>query len=376
MDDRFDIFISFAHKDGRKLAEEVAHIVSDLGMRAFIDVEEPAWKGLKEKIRQVIQSCRYLILILTNDAAVSAWVDAELQYALDRKPIVVVKSRRNIKIPRQLHDCTQIERNNLRDGLEKLIGLPVIVPAGGAGRRLLPITDNMPKALLPVGDKPMLEWILESLTPVEFSHVTIIVQRYESMIKHWVNRFHHNIPVEYFSASVEATLTDSLISIAPKREFLFHVCDVLPNPPYPWQDLIKKHRFQVRTNPKVAGTLLVNSYYNLPVGAVTRDRRKPEYIDKFLEKPNELPMIDVNMGVAIFEPSFIDYIRAQKTTLKLSSPFEYVERAVRDKDLVFSFLPHHSGWKHIQSVADWYDAQREYFDDRGQTVPVSKDKYS
>jgi hypothetical protein len=368
MTERCDFFISLAHRDGLKLAEDVAEIVRELGLKPYIGLHEPTPNPLEDTVREQIDHCRYVVVILTNDAIASKWVRSEVQYSLERKTIIVVKSRPNIRIPEGLSRCTQIDRRQLREGLEKLVGIPVIVPTGGAGRRLSPITENMPKSLLPVGDKPLLEWILESFAPSEFSKATILVQRYESMIRHWVSRFQHKIPVDYFSSDINSSLVDSLLRINPSREFLLHVCDVLPHSPS-WKDLISTHRERARREPAIGGTLLVSPKYHLPVGASTRSTYRPEFIEAFFEKPEAIPQIDINKGIAIFTPSFLDYVRAQQPTLVLTTPFEYVQHAVRHKELLFSFLPHRSEWKHIQNVADWYDAQREHFDERGQGLP-------
>lgn len=43
------------------------------------------------------------------------------------------------------------------------LGIPAVVMVGGLGTRLSPLTDNTPKSLLPVGQKPILEHIIEGL---------------------------------------------------------------------------------------------------------------------------------------------------------------------------------------------------------------------
>ncbi|MBY0408129.1 MAG: NTP transferase domain-containing protein, partial [Rickettsiales bacterium] len=51
----------------------------------------------------------------------------------------------------------------------------VVIMAGGKGKRLLPITTDIPKPMVPVGGKPMLEWILLRLTHYGFYRVTLAV---------------------------------------------------------------------------------------------------------------------------------------------------------------------------------------------------------
>ncbi len=49
-----------------------------------------------------------------------------------------------------------------------------IILSAGQGRRLLPLTENMPKCLLPVSDKPVIEWQIDALLAVGIDHITIV----------------------------------------------------------------------------------------------------------------------------------------------------------------------------------------------------------
>ena len=53
--------------------------------------------------------------------------------------------------------------------------------AGGLGKRLRPLTDEMPKPLLSVGNKPLLQNILESFVRQHFSHFFISVGKQNFM---------------------------------------------------------------------------------------------------------------------------------------------------------------------------------------------------
>mgnify|MGYP005848497083 CR=1 FL=1 len=58
-----------------------------------------------------------------------------------------------------------------------------IILAGGKGTRLRPYTMTLPKPLVPLGDKPILERIIEQLKAHGFTHVTITVNHMAEIIK-------------------------------------------------------------------------------------------------------------------------------------------------------------------------------------------------
>ena len=47
------------------------------------------------------------------------------------------------------------------------MGQKVIILCAGYATRLYPLTENMPKPLLPIGNRPILEWILERVEKVD-----------------------------------------------------------------------------------------------------------------------------------------------------------------------------------------------------------------
>lgn len=59
----------------------------------------------------------------------------------------------------------------------------VVIMAGGKGKRLMPITQDIPKPMVPVGGKPILEWILLRLTHYGFRHFTFAVNYLGQMIE-------------------------------------------------------------------------------------------------------------------------------------------------------------------------------------------------
>ena len=53
--------------------------------------------------------------------------------------------------------------------------MKVLIMVGGKGTRLRPYTNNIPKSLLPIGDRPILEIILYQLKSAGVEEVTLAV---------------------------------------------------------------------------------------------------------------------------------------------------------------------------------------------------------
>ncbi|MDP6883774.1 MAG: sugar phosphate nucleotidyltransferase, partial [Rhodospirillales bacterium] len=74
----------------------------------------------------------------------------------------------------------------------------VVIMAGGLGTRLRPLTDSAPKPLLPVGDKPLMETILEGFLEHDFRQFYISVNYKAEMIrKHFGDGARWNATIRY-----------------------------------------------------------------------------------------------------------------------------------------------------------------------------------
>ncbi len=76
----------------------------------------------------------------------------------------------------------------LRSDVSLLAELPLsaVIMAGGAGSRLRPLTDDTPKPLLPVGDRPLMEHILEQLRQAGIRQVNVTTHYLsEKIVKHF-----------------------------------------------------------------------------------------------------------------------------------------------------------------------------------------------
>lgn len=178
-----------------------------------------------------------------------------------------------------------------------------VLLAAGKGTRLAPLTHQVPKILVPVGGRPLLEWQLRYLATQGISRVIVNVHHLVEPIEQYLERTELPLPVEL---SYEDELLGTAGALLPMRDSLSDTFVVLYGDvatDASMTDLIAAHRAQ-----KASATLAVQRYAE-PVAkgicAVDGDRR----LVAFEEKPSA-PHRDalVNVGIYVLEPEVLDAI--------------------------------------------------------------------
>ncbi len=104
-----------------------------------------------------------------------------------------------------LMECTQISQVTILDAAWRVIGLDVIkellhatqsdnwvvLMAGGEGRRLRPLTNTVPKPLIPVGNQPVLETIIKSFVESNFKKFLFL----SIILTNWSDNISETVPV-------------------------------------------------------------------------------------------------------------------------------------------------------------------------------------
>ncbi len=75
--------------------------------------------------------------------------------------------------------------------------MKAIIPAAGVGTRLRPITNTTPKALVQVGDRPIIGHILDRISDLNVSSIIIVIGYLGELIKEYVNKSYPHLDVEY-----------------------------------------------------------------------------------------------------------------------------------------------------------------------------------
>jgi len=207
----------------------------------------------------------------------------------------------------------------------------VVIMAGGRGSRLDPITKIVPKPLLPVGDKPMLELIMESFAKCGFSEFLLSVNYRKDFIKTYLAEC-GDLPYS-ISFVEEDTFLGTAGSLALMRDtlnetFFVSNCDILVE-----VDYLKALKFH-KDNENAFTIVGALKKVNVPYGVI---RLNEGGFDGIEEKP-EVPLI-VNTGVYILEPDCIDLIGEDE---KLDMP-DLIAR-VREGGGKVGVFPVHRKW--------------------------------
>jgi NDP-sugar pyrophosphorylase family protein len=225
----------------------------------------------------------------------------------------------------------------------------VAVLAGGRGTRLSPYTSVLPKPLMPIGDRSILEIVVRRLAEQGFTDVTLCV----GYLSHLIRAVSEHL--EATGAQISYVHErEALGTAAPLRlidglddTFIAMNGDVLTTLDY--RALVDQHRESgnLVTIATQQRTIKID-YGVLHVDVVQGDDRRP--IIAFEEKPEIVST--VSMGVYVLEPRALDYI-------PYGSYFDF-------PDLVQSLLYHHEQVGAYVFDGLWFDIGRH--DDYEQAV--------
>lgn len=118
--------------------------------------------------------------------------------------------------------------------------MKALIFAAGLGTRLKPLTDNMPKALVPVGGKPLLERVITKLIAAGYDDIVINVHHFAGMIRDYVaSRDSFGVKVSFSDETDLLRETGGGIRHAEpfldgSGPFLVHNVDILSNLDLGW----------------------------------------------------------------------------------------------------------------------------------------------
>jgi dTDP-glucose pyrophosphorylase len=288
-------------------------------------------------------------LALTDDvSAVMNFHPLTITSGVSRKDVVKLMQSRNILAVPVVEASKVVGLETLQHfGSQSQYQNPVFLMAGGFGTRLRPLTDNCPKPLLKVGDKPILEIVLDSFIKAGFVNFYISTHYMPEMIReHFGDGSKWQVKITYVYEA-EPLGTGGALGLLPSDladlPLILMNGDVLTN--------VDFERVLAFHNKNTAcATMCVRDYeYQVPFGVINGEGNR---IVSMVEKP--IQRYFVNAGIYVVSPELRKSVQKNQ---RLDMP-TLLEQAIANNNDVLMF-PIHEYWLDIGRIEDYQRAQTD-----------------
>lgn len=219
--------------------------------------------------------------------------------ALDQRAMPLSKSRRRfIPVVNERNEVESVQELSPQQLFTRK--QPVVIMAGGLGKRLGDLTHELPKPMLPLGHQPLLHFIIESLIEYGFVEFYLCVNYKAEMIKEYFGdgsglgiKIHYIEEEEPLGTAGALGLIDAPLS----EPFLVMNGDLITS--LNFDSLMDFHQEKEAT----ATMCLAEYNYQLPFGVV---RTRNSSVLSLQEKPFQQHYI--NAGIYVLNRRALDFI--------------------------------------------------------------------
>lgn len=288
---------------------------------------------LLEALKKMDLLDKKLLIVLNSKKFVSLLSAGDIQRAIiQNKPldtIIIEVLRKNIRIASQADDFTTIKQmmfdfrmelcpvvttdNEIKEVFfwedifldkkpqpQKQFNLPIVIMAGGLGSRLKPLTNVLPKPLIPIGDKTILEQIFQHFNRHGCYNFYISVNYKADLIEYYLKN--QNLPynIEYIKEDKPMGTAGSLSLLNGKINETFFVsnCDIIIEQDY--SEILDYHR----KNHNEITIVAALKHYPIPYGTIESSENGK--LVSLTEKPEIT--FKINSGMYILEPNLLKEI--------------------------------------------------------------------
>jgi len=290
-------------------------------------------------------------------------MDATVTEVMFTKPVVASYKDSKSTYLKKMKDSSVLQIPILNNG--KVIGLEttdhleknkctdttVFLMAGGFGKRLMPLTEHVPKPLLKVGNKPILETILEQLIQFGFNNFFISTHYKADMLKlHFGDGKEWNVNIQYIHED-KPLGTAGALGLLPKdlpgKQVLMMNGDLLTKVDF--GQLLNMH-----AESDGVATVCVREYeFKVPFGVIDVDGH---CITGIVEKP--VHQFFINAGIYVLDTSIINSVERD---CYLDMP-NLIEMQIEEGKHVGLF-PIHEYWIDIGQIDQYKQAELDYSND-------------
>ncbi len=240
----------------------------------------------------------------------------------------------------------------------EFLPLQAVILGGGQPTRLHPLTKDLPKPMLPVGNRPLLELTVNQLRRAGIQHVNLTTHyKPESVREYFGDGGDFDVQIQYLNEARPLGTAGALSMLSPSEEPLLVINgDVLTRIDY--RAMLDFHQEQ-----EAVMTIAVRPHeFQIPYGVIEISGSEVKAVR---EKPSLQRFI--NAGVYLLNPEVLGYLPSGQP----SDMPDLINRLVADGHKVASF-PVHEYWLDIKDYEDYQqaldDAERGLFVDLEQAA--------
>jgi len=357
------------------MGTEIPYLEREKLMQSITDITVLSTITVREALKIIDESSKQILLVVDNSGKLVGTLNdgdirrgllkgVELGSAIDsiyfKNPAVAnindtKESIIRLATGKKIHQIPVVDADGRPIGLETLDRLiskqsktnPVVLMAGGLGTRLGELTKATPKPMLPVGNKPILETIIENFAQYGYTNFIISVNYLSQIIEEYFgdgSRFGVSIVYVHEKKRMGTAGALSLMREYLKEPFFVMNSDLITNINF-------EHFHNFHLSQKTIATMGVRSYdFQVPYGVVNINNGE---ILSISEKPTY--SFFVSGGVYMFSPDVLKLIPDDEF-FDMPTLFELI---IAQGSTTVSF-PIHEYWLDVGRVNDYEQANNEY----------------
>jgi len=223
---------------------------------------------------------------------------------------------------------------------------PVVIMAGGLGERLYPYTKILPKPLIPIGEIPIVEHIINRLNQYGSNQFFLVVNHKKNMIKAYFNEIEKEYNVDYIDEEKPLGTGGGLSLLKGKisATFILSNCDILIE-----EDYEKMYNFHKKEKNLIT---MVCSLKNIRIPYGVIEINEDGKIKNMREKP-ELSFF-TNTGMYIVEPKIIEELEEEKN---ISFP-DIIEQYKEQGEKIGIYPISESSWMDMGQIDEMENMRR------------------
>tara|TARA_Y100000746_G_scaffold120002_1_gene102803 strand:+ start:4596 stop:5621 length:1026 start_codon:yes stop_codon:yes gene_type:complete len=222
----------------------------------------------------------------------------------------------------------------------KKLDLPVVIMAGGRGSRISEFTDILPKPLIPLKKKPIIEHIIEKFLRYKIKDFYVTTNYKSELLKAYFKELSPSYNINFFEEKIPLGTVGGLSGFKRdlKTDFFLSNCDIVIDADY--AEIISLHK----NNDNLMTLVISANNTELAYGVCDLDDKGN--LLKINEKPNLNYL--VNTGFYLMSPRIFKYINKNEY-LDIDV---LINKALENKEKVGVFPIHNSGWS---DVGQWHE---------------------